>query len=307
MWDLGRDMGLVFVIFCIFVRKDGGFRLHAYAARHTFWGAALIEAPMELLTLDQVKRKELEILKYVVAVCQRLGCRYYLSYGSLLGAIRHRGFIPWDDDIDISMPRADFNKFQAWVSSAENADGRFVTLHPGCKGYPYHYIKVVDTTTRLIDTDLNDFAGNGLWIDIFPLDGVNTREVTTQKKLAKYFNACRASATFKACPPGNKPWRWRVCKWLGPKFFARLTIWCSARLAFDEGEYVAHIPTATSYLFPRRLFSEVIEVEFEGCRFTAPKHYDEYLRILYGDYMQIPPEDQRLTHCVKAVEVKPQH
>lgn len=68
MWDLGRDMGLVFVIFCIFVRKDGGFRLHAYAARHTFWGAALIEAPMELLTLDQVKRKELEILKYVVAL-----------------------------------------------------------------------------------------------------------------------------------------------------------------------------------------------------------------------------------------------
>ena len=174
IWDLGWDMGLVFVIFCIFVRKDGGFRLHAYAARHTFWGAALIEAPMELLTLDQVKRKELEILKYVVAVCQRLGCRYYLSYGSLLGAIRHRGFIPWDDDIDISMPRADFNKFQAWVTSAENADGRFVTLHPGCKGYPYHYIKVVDTTTRLIDTDLNDFAGNGLWIDIFPLDGVNS-------------------------------------------------------------------------------------------------------------------------------------
>ena len=105
---------------------------------------------MELLSLDQVKQKELDILKYVVEVCRQIGCRYYLSYGSLLGAIRHRGFIPWDDDIDISMPRADYNKFLAWVTSADNAHERFITLHPGCKGYPYHYIKVVDATTRLI-------------------------------------------------------------------------------------------------------------------------------------------------------------
>lgn len=260
---------------------------------------------MKLLSLDQVKQKELDILKYVVEVCRQIGCRYYLSYGSLLGAIRHRGFIPWDDDIDISMPRADYNKFLAWVTSAGNAHERFITLHPGCKGYPYHYIKVVDATTRLIDTDLNDFAGNGLWIDIFPLDGVRTQAVTRQKKLAKYFNSCRASASFKECPPSNKPWRWKVCKWLGPNFFARLVTWCSARLPFDEGEYVAHMPTAMQYCFPRRLFNEVTEVEFEGLHFVAPKHYDEYLRILYADYMQLPPEDQRITHCVKAVEVEP--
>ncbi|MDO4510807.1 MAG: LicD family protein [Bacteroidales bacterium] len=256
---------------------------------------------MQLLSPSQVKAKEVEILDYIVHLCQEHGLRYYLSYGSLLGAVRHKGFIPWDDDIDISMPRADYEQLLKVMLATPHS--RFVTLTPRAKGYPYHYAKVVDLSTRLMEEELDDFAGNGLWVDIFPLDGVNAQEPTLQKKMAQYFNSCRASASFKQCPPGNKPWKWRVVKMIGTKAFARLVTLCSRRKAFDGAQYVAHMPTALRYLFPRRLFDEVVKVEFEGRLYDAPAAYDEYLTILYGDYMQIPPEDQRITHCVKAVEV----
>lgn len=256
---------------------------------------------MNLLSGEEVKRKEVEILNHIVAVCEKHGLRYYLSYGTLLGAIRHKGFIPWDDDIDISMPRADYEQLLKVMLA--NPDKRFVALTPKSKGYPYHYAKVVDLSTKLVEENLDDFAGNGLWVDIFPLDGVDTTEPTRQKKLAKYFNSCRASASFKHCPANNKPWKWRMCKMIGTRNFSRLVTWASRRLPFDSAQYVAHMPTAMQYLFPRRLFDKVIKVKFEGALYDAPADYDEYLKILYADYMQIPPESQRITHSVKAIAV----
>lgn len=256
---------------------------------------------MNLLSGEEVKRKEVEILNHIVAVCEKHGLRYYLSYGTLLGAIRHKGFIPWDDDIDITMPRADYEQLLKVMLA--NPDKRFVALTPKSKGYPYHYAKVVDLSTKLVEENLDDFAGNGLWVDIFPLDGVDTTEPTRQKKLAKYFNSCRSSASFKHCPANNKPWKWRICKMIGTRNFSRLVTWASRRLPFDSAQYVAHMPTAMQYLFPRRLFDKVIKVEFEGALYDAPADYDEYLKILYADYMQIPPESQRITHCVKAIAV----
>ncbi len=254
---------------------------------------------MELLTAKQVKAKEVEILNYIVGVCQEHGLRYYLSYGSLLGAIRHKGFIPWDDDIDISMPRADYERLLKLM--LRNPDRRFVALTPKAKGYPYHYAKVVDLSTRLVEENLDDFAGNGLWVDIFPLDGAASTAPTLQKKMARYFNLCRASASFKQCPPGNKPWKWRVCKMIGTHTFALLTDWCSRGVPFDGAKYVAHMPTALHNIFPRHIFDKVVKVEFEGQLYDAPVAYDEYLTILYGNYMQLPPEDQRESHCVKAI------
>lgn len=256
---------------------------------------------MNLLSGEEVKRKEVEILNHIVAVCEKHGLRYYMSYGTLLGAIRHKGFIPWDDDIDISMPRADYDQLLKVMLA--NPDKRFVALTPKSKGYPYHYAKVVDLSTKLVEENLDDFAGNGLWVDIFPLDGVDTTEPTRQKELAKYFNSCRASASFKHCPANNKPWKWRICKMIGTRNFSRLVTWASRRLPFDSAQYVAHMPTAMQYLFPRRLFDKVIKVEFEGALYDAPADYDEYLKILYADYMQIPPESQRITHSVKAIAV----
>ena len=256
---------------------------------------------MNLLSGEEVKRKEVEILNHIVAVCEKHGLRYYLSYGTLLGAIRHKGFIPWDDDIDISMPRADYEQLLKVMLA--NPDKRFVALTPKSKDYPYHYAKVVDLSTKLVEENLDDFAGNGLWVDIFPLDGVDTTEPTRQKKLAKYFNSCRASASFKHCPANNKPWKWRICKMIGTRNFSRLVTWASRRLPFDSAQYVAHMPTAMQYLFPRRLFDKVIKVEFEGAFYDAPADYDEYLKILYADYTQIPPESQRITHSVKAIAV----
>lgn len=293
-----------FDFFCNFVGREGGvsdMRFHQNVGTCLHHKTNRFFRVMNLLSGEEVKRKEVEILNHIVAVCEKHGLRYYLSYGTLLGAIRHKGFIPWDDDIDISMPRADYEQLLKVMLA--NPDKRFVALTPKSKGYPYHYAKVVDLSTKLVEENLDDFAGNGLWVDIFPLDGVDTTEPTRQKKLAKYFNSCRASASFKHCPANNKPWKWRMCKMIGTRNFSRLVTWASRRLPFDSAQYVAHMPTAMQYLFPRRLFDKVIKVEFEGALYDAPADYDEYLKILYADYMQIPPESQRITHSVKAIAV----
>ena len=293
-----------FDFFCNFVGREGGvsdMRFHQNVGTCLHHKTNRFFRVMNLLSGEEVKRKEVEILNHIVAVCEKHGLRYYLSYGTLLGAIRHKGFIPWDDDIDISMPRADYEQLLKVMLA--NPDKRFVALTPKSKGYPYHYAKVVDLSTKLVEENLDDFAGNGLWVDIFPLDGVDTTEPTRQKKLAKYFNSCRASASFKHCPANNKPWKWRICKMIGTRNFSRLVTWASRRLPFDSAQYVAHMPTAMQYLFPRRLFDKVIKVEFEGALYDAPADYDEYLKILYADYMQIPPESQRITHSVKAIAV----
>lgn len=293
-----------FDFFCNFVGREGGvsdMRFHHSVATCLHHKTNRFFRVMNLLSGEEVKRKEVKILNHIVAVCEKHGLRYYLSYGTLLGAIRHKGFIPWDDDIDISMPRADYEQLLKVMLA--NPDKRFVALTPKSKGYPYHYAKVVDLSTKLVEENLDDFAGNGLWVDIFPLDGVDTTEPTRQKKLAKYFNSCRASASFKHCPANNKPWKWRICKMIGTRNFSRLVTWASRRLPFDSAQYVAHMPTAMQYLFPRRLFDKVIKVEFEGALYDAPADYDEYLKILYADYMQIPPESQRITHSVKAIAV----
>ena len=144
-------------------------------------GTIKIDITMEYLSLDQVKQIELDILKYVDAVCKEYNLRYFLSFGTLIGAIRHKGFIPWDDDIDISMPREDYERF---VEITKNANGKFVTLYPGKEGYPYPFVKVVDKSTELAEKDVMDIPDNGLWVDIFPVDVYAGAKPTVLNKLA---------------------------------------------------------------------------------------------------------------------------
>ncbi len=253
-----------------------------------------------LLTPEQVKSRELEILKYVDAFCKKHGLTYFLSYGSLLGAVRHKGFIPWDDDIDISMLRPDYERFMHLVAQEE--DPRFKAMLPGRKDYPYHFIKIVDSQTELLEDEL-DYPGDmGLWIDVFPLDGCSANGLSVSERLAHLFQECRAAATYKALPEqkSNRYLVWRLCRLAGAQVFKKLTIHYSRKGDSPESEYVAHTPTAFKFRFPRDLFKEVSEVVFEGCRFPAPKDYDQYLSILYGDYMTLPPEDKRENHSVKA-------
>ena len=251
------------------------------------------------LTLGQVQSRELEILLYVASVCEKHGLTYFLSYGSLLGAVRHKGFIPWDDDIDISMPRLDYERF-ARVIAGEKSD-RFLAMLPERKDYPYHYIKVVDLETELVEDELDLPPEMGLWIDVFPLDGCSGNGRALSERLAHLCHKCRSAAAYKVLTEDRKQFSlcWWLCRVVGFNVFKKLIIHFSKARRFAASEWVAHFPTACRFRFPRQLFENVSEVEFEGHVFPAPVDSDQYLTILYKDYMRIPPENERRSHLVK--------
>lgn len=143
------------------------------------------------LTLTEIKQVELGILDYIVDICNKYNLIYYLSYGTLIGAIRHKGFIPWDDDIDISMPRDDYEKFLKITSSGQ-INSKYKCLVPLVDGYYYEFAKVIDTSTIVEDVSVQS-TENGVWVDIFPLDGLNKSDKISHLSLM-ILNRCRAAS-----------------------------------------------------------------------------------------------------------------
>lgn len=253
----------------------------------------------EFLTLDQIKERLVLILDYFVSVCEKHNLTYFLTDGTLIGAIRHKGFIPWDDDIDVSMPRPDYDRFVEIVRAERN--DTFLTLAAGDEGYPYDFAKVVDLRTVLYEEELMDIPNMGLWIDVFPLDGVKNPH-GIQVNLLKYLNLARSAASYKVCPKkrANMYARWWVCHKIGYKFFLKLFLKVSALYKYEEAPYVGWTEIADRVVYPKHVFAKATMLEFEGKQYKAPAEWDEYLRLQYGDYMQLPPVSERSSHYIQA-------
>ena len=127
---------------------------------------------MKLMTIEEAKQVELDILSNIASFCDTHNLRYCLAYGTLIGAVRHKGFIPWDDDIDIWMPRADYDQFIERYNT-ENADKRYTVISPYDKRSQHTFAKVIDETTVKMESTVDYINGHlGVDVDIFPLDGV---------------------------------------------------------------------------------------------------------------------------------------
>lgn len=264
----------------------------------------------QLMSLEDIKKTELSILDYVVGVCDDNNLSYFLAYGTLIGAIRHKGFIPWDDDIDIVMPRQDYNKFIEVVKQFPNY--RFNVCVPNENGFYYEFIKVFDSITYIVeDADIKD-CPNGVWIDIFPLDGLNPDDKWAHRLLL-VGQRCRVASIYNSFPHkmGKKlapiEWIfWKCCKVIGYKNILNKTLKWSQKYNYGECEivgYASSFPAHNKYM-KKEWFQECVLVEFEGKYYKAPKYYHDYLTTQYGDYMQLPPEDKRITHHMKAYRIQ---
>ncbi len=231
--------------------------------------------------------------------------RYYVIGGTLLGAVRHKGFIPWDDDIDIGMPRRDYDRLIDLMKS-ENHDSNYCLEAPlENKDYVYQFCKVYDTSTTLVENTRYK-TKRGLYLDIFPLDGIgNTLEESKRnfKKIARKNNyimtkVCALSKRRKTyknvaiivsrCIPFPN---WRST-------LRRLDKLCREK-DFDDYKYVTNPYGAWGEreIFKREWFGEYpIIINFENIQICAPQDYDSFLTKMYGDYMKLPPKEKQVTH-----------
>ena len=266
------------------------------------------ESNRRQLSLSEIKRIELDLLVEFDRMCNANGLYYTLCGGTLLGAIRHHGFIPWDDDIDVLMPRADYDKFLNMSSHAglpEHID--IVSWKDGTSYYPF--IKLLDKRTE-IETKYVEDISNKIWIDVFPIDGnpEDSQELNRVYKKSKFYRKILTTKVSKI--GGGKSFLKRLIK---PLVRLLLTPLSTSMLCkkidafaksydFEHSEYVGGIVWGYGPCerINKKAYMSPVKVVFEGLTFTAPSNYDEYLSGLYGNYMELPPEEKRLTHEIVA-------
>lgn len=252
------------------------------------------------LSDQEVRQVEIAILDYIDKVCRENGIKYCLDYGTLLGAIRHKGFIPWDDDIDVCMTREDYNKFINVMQTGADPQFKFLTSDND-KEFPYEVGKVVDTRTALIETDLQTSPAMGVWVDVFPKDHLPKHHKFLRMMIFLSYSF-RVFATCTKFPTQHSKVFypvWLIARLFGYRFFLRVTkFWTGICNKSADSQYYANLRDFVSkeFRWDRSFYEDIVMVDFEGKKYPAPRNWDAYLTGLYGDYMQLPPEDKRKRH-----------
>lgn len=267
---------------------------------------------MGKLSEQEVKDLEFQILIAFDEYASERGLTYSLGYGTLIGAVRHGGFIPWDDDIDVLVRRDDYEKIVAEARSGFKA-GPYEFVGYEVDGFPMPFIKMVDTRIVVHDSATKDSIPLNLWIDVFPIDDLPDDRVQAEKVIDKAYNlrALIKVGNYKFIGAG-KTFLKRLAKMLLMPFVmatglhrrAEGKIISLAKNCTDGGSaYVGNIvwgPYRHGEILPAAMFEKYSKVTFEGREFPAIEDWDGYLTSIYGDYMQLPPENQRFSHGVDA-------
>ena len=255
---------------------------------------------MRKLSIEEAKKLELDILDFIDSFCKEHGINYCINYGTLIGAIRHKGFIPWDDDIDLSMTRENYEKF-IQLFSEKQSRYKLLSLETDDQ-YFNNFIKIVDPTTKIIDTRNTKTYDSGVFIDIFPMDTFNdTKVVDICYKLesfkllsfSKHKNIVYGDSKLKDL---IRTLFWLLLRPVSPRFFANQIEKQIQRYRVENGKYIAFIPSKAKEkeIFPRDMFDEQIETPFEHLVLPAPKHFDAVLKQFYDDYMTVPPKEKQI-------------
>lgn len=260
------------------------------------------------LSLEEIKKKELEILISFSIFCKNNSLKYYLAYGTLLGSVRHQGFIPWDDDIDVFMPRPDYEKFIMLTGFNQIKENLETRLYRDCKNPNiYPFVKLIDTNTVVFEKGKRKKDVSGLWIDVFPLDGYpksKDEAVIIFQRYKKLRNIYDLAAT--------NPWVSQktllkkiiktfiapLVKLYGIKRMCKKIEENAKTISYDASELVADFTWGdTADCFMRKSELEPAEeMLFEGHYFSVPSCWKNYLELNFGDYMTLPPEEERIPH-----------
>ena len=265
---------------------------------------------MKQLDIDEIKKIQLSILDYVHKFCVENDIHYSLCGGTLIGAVRHKGYIPWDDDIDIMMPRPDYEKFCKIFNFNENSGYKVLNSYND-RDFFQPFSKVVDVNTVLVESYDRPTKDLGVNIDVFPIDGLPNNSSEREKYWKRIFKK-RNFATVIYTKNNKKEHGMKkvirlilfyLCRPFPANIFAKKLHRLGKHNTFENSNIIANsiFGYGKKEEMPGNLFSSFIDIEFENRKFKAVENYDVYLSNLFGDYMQLPPENERIAkHDFKA-------
>lgn len=263
----------------------------------------------EELTNQEIKKIQLDMLLYLKEVCEKNKIDYFLTSGTLLGAVKYKGYIPWDDDIDIGLKRPDYLRLIDKLSKDNHPDYKILSIY-NTKDYYYSYAKFVNTKTKLIENSKR-IKEMGVFIDVFPFDYYNEdyenylhkikflKNITIKRYRIK--NPIEKSNNKERQPKAKfiriKGFLYSIIDIttlpLGYKFWVKL--YDKYLSKYKEGKYI----TRGNKCYPKfnaKMFEEFSEYEFEGHKFKSIKDADKYLKTIYGDYKKDLPKEKQITH-----------
>lgn len=264
-----------------------------------------------------LQKKELDMVKEFLKICEKHNLTYFMAGGTFLGAVRHKGFIPWDDDIDLGMYRQDYDKFLE-IAEKELPYPYKIQTYKNCKTHHYYFSHIVDTRYKVRRLGSLDKREEYIWIDIFPYDGLPRgffREKVAYMKLL-FYRFCYHMANFDKINLKRKDralWQRIVLgvlsvvrKWFHfdkEKWIDRMDKGLKAADLSQSDKIMSFMGLKLSKeIFPKKVYMALKPYPFEGLALWGPEDYDYVLKQLYGDYRKLPPKEKRVSHPMQIIE-----
>lgn len=270
---------------------------------------------MKKIEISEIQPLEKDILFHLLDFFDENSIKFFTSGGTTLGSVRHGGFIPWDDDIDLFLPRKEYDRFLE-LSNGKLLGGYIEIKKPGDKNYIYPFAKACNKNTVVYEKSVTDRKyAIGIFVDIFPLDTYYENPIKRFFQLAWSVNVRSmleaASSQINLSKKGSAKWIAKqtartlqkpLAKALGVEKLAKAIDNHGRKTQNDKDKLVGNVVWFAKFtdFYPSRYFSDSCPGKFEGRSIKNPICYDEYLTRMYGDYMKLPPEDQRVMHGFEA-------
>lgn len=260
--------------------------------------------------MTELQQRLLTMLSWFHEFCVNHNLRYYALGGTLLGAVRHKGFIPWDDDIDVGMPREDYEHLRVEMQN-EDTDSKYIIETPQSKAkdFVYAYSKIYDVSTTLIEKGKRDIK-RGIYLDVFPLDGLGYSEIEAKKnfkrtaklvkKLAIRVSPIRKGRGFAKnctvilarCIPNFL---------MNEKKLAEKLDKTASQISFEMSAYVGNLVCnyKLNNILKRSYFGKPTLYKFEDIEIYGPEDYEGYLCKVFGDWRKLPPIEEQVSFHLK--------